>query len=144
MSYQGPYFLGGRVDGIGKLGPWKKIPWCEGGKAGEITISEEKISILSESHKDLGGGFKYLFFHLYLGKMNPFWLIYFSKGVEATSREKSYILCQFQDVFFDIKSDPLNLVLIHSQLRFQKQVMESEICGNSAGLSVKRKCRPFS
>ena len=30
----------------------------------------------------LGGGFKYFWnFHPYLGKMNPFWRAYFSKGL---------------------------------------------------------------
>ena len=28
----------------------------------------------------LGGGFKDFFFHPYLGKMNPFWLIFFRRG----------------------------------------------------------------
>ena len=64
-----------------------------------------------------------IFVHLYLGKMNPFWLIYFSKGVEATS--------WISGRFCWYKSDPLNLVLIHSRLSFQEKVMESDICGNS-------------
>ena len=28
----------------------------------------------------LGGGFKYFYFHPYLGKMNPFWPIFFQRG----------------------------------------------------------------
>ena len=45
---------------------------------------------LSDLQPILIGGFKYFWnFHLYLGKTNPLWLIYFSNGlVETTNQEK--------------------------------------------------------
>ena len=45
-----------------------------------LTTPRDVISP-SPSAPHLGGGFKYLFFHPYLGKMNPFWRAYFSDGL---------------------------------------------------------------
>ena len=54
-----------------------------------LGIRKETMSQLIAQNvpwKLLGGGFKYFFFHSYLGKMNPFWQAYFSNGLKPPSR----------------------------------------------------------
>ena len=50
---------------------------------------QECSSLCSSSdrifHESLGGGFKYFYFHPYLGKMNPIWRSYFSDGWGKTT-----------------------------------------------------------
>ena len=53
----------------------------------KLSISNQRRSICEKFHTITGWWFQIFFFHPYLGKMNPFWLIFFQRGnVQPTNQ----------------------------------------------------------
>ena len=75
---------------------WRNIKW-----QGAMTYTNCNIwDFLDFFQICLGGGFKYFYVHPYLGKMNPFWLIFF-KWVGSTTNPNflDFFKCCFKVCF---------------------------------------------